>query len=241
MGTPPSARSRRRCLWRGRRVRCVPPAPMQQYVENMNRHPERQRQAELLDRIIRRPADHARLINTFSRMEYVGVRKMVKARRSEHLDLDGIQHMLDETIHALRLKKAALALAGEGRAAVGTFSAGDTLAGDAGEDYLQAVDHAAEATLADLGEVRTEVNYLLSSAAIEVRAESFYPLYEERLRAHGVPVSVAAILRDEDRHLAEMAARLDSALPDWRPRLEAVLDAEARFFATFLDAVEAAL
>jgi hypothetical protein len=214
---------------------------MQRYVETMNRPDQRQRLAGLLDRIIARPGDHARMLNTFSRMEYVGVRKMVKARRSEHLDLDGIQHMLDETIHALRLKKAALALAGEGRAAVGTFSAGDTLAGDAGEDYLQAVDHAAEATLADLGEVRTEVNYLLSSAAIEVRAESFYPLYEERLRAHGVPVSVAAILRDEDRHLAEMAARLDSALPDWRPRLEAVLDAEARFFATFLDAVEAAL
>jgi len=215
---------------------------MQRYVENMNRPPQRQRQAALLDRIIERPADHARLLNTFSRMEYVGVRKMVKSRRSEHLDLDGLQHMLDETIHALRLKKAAVALAGERRAAVGTFSAHDTLAGDAGEDYLQAVDRAAETTLSDLGEgVRAEVNYLLSSAAIEVRAEAFYPLYEERLRAHGVPVSVAAILRDEDRHLAEMTARLDAALPDWRPRLEAVLDAEAGFFVTFLEAVERAL
>jgi hypothetical protein len=214
---------------------------MQQYVENMNRHPERQRQAELLDRIIRRPADHARLINTFARMEYVGVRKMVKSRRSERLDLDGIQHMLDETIHAMRLKKAALALAPQ-KEAVATFAASDTLAGDAGEGYLQAVDHAAEATLGDLEESkRTEVNYLLSSAAIEVRAEAFYPLYEERLRAHGVPVSVAAILRDEDRHLAEMAERLEATLPGWRPRLEAVLDAEAAFFAAFLSAVEAAL
>jgi hypothetical protein len=214
---------------------------MQQYVENMNRHPERQRQAELLDRIIRRPTDHARLLNTFSRMEYVGVRKMVKSRRSEHLDLDGLQHMLDETIHAMRLKKAALALASD-KGAVGTFSPDDTLAGDAGEHYLQAVDRAAEATLAGLDESqRAEVNYLLSSAAIEVRAEAFYPLYEERLRAHGVPVSVAAILRDEDRHLAEMAARLETALPGWRPRLEAVLDAEAGFFSSFLGAVEAAL
>jgi hypothetical protein len=174
-------------------------------------------------------------------MEYVGVRKMVKSRRSEHLDLDGLQHMLDETIHAMRLKKAALALASE-KGAVSTFSAGDTLAGDAGEDYLQAVDRAAEATLSELDESRrAEVNYLLSSAAIEVRAEAFYPLYEERLRAHGVPVSVAAILRDEDRHLAEMAARLDTDLPGWRPRLEAVLDAEAGFFSAFLGAVETAL
>lgn len=214
---------------------------MQNYVDTMNRHPERARQAALLDRIIARPTDHARLLNTFSRMEYVGVRKMLKSRRSEHLDLDGLQHMLDETIHALRLKKAALSLSAD-RRAVDTYAAGDTLAGDAGEAYLQAVDHAAEATLADLSEAaRAEVNYLLSSAAIEVRAEAFYPLYEERLRAHGVPVSVAAILRDEDRHLAEMATRLDQTLPGWRPRLEAVLDAEASYFSTFLGAVEAAL
>jgi len=132
-------------------------------------------------------------------------------------------------------------LAGDKRA-VDTFSASDTLAGDAGEAYLQAVDRAAETALADLTEeARAEVNYLLSSAAIEVRAEAFYPLYEARLRAHGVPVSVAAILRDEDRHLAEMAARLDGTLGGWRPRLEAVLDAEARFFSSFLDAVAAAL
>src|SRR5689334_22708952 len=98
---------------------------MQQYVENINRHLDRQRQADLLDRIIRRPEDHARLINTFSRMEYVGVRKMVKSRRSEHLDLDGLQHMLDETIHAMRLKKAALALAGADKRAVDTYSAGE--------------------------------------------------------------------------------------------------------------------
>jgi hypothetical protein len=217
---------------------------MQRYVEDRNRGPHRQQQAELLDRIIRRPADHARLINTFSRMEYVGVRKMVKARRSEHLDLEGLQHMLDETIHALRLKKAALAVAAAAAdpKAVQTFAAADTLAGDAGEDYLQAVDRAAEATLADLPEGRrAEVNYLLSSAAIEVRAEAFYPLYEERLRAHGVAVSVAAILRDEDRHLAAMAEQLSAALPDWRPRLEAVLDAEAGFFARFLESVERAL
>jgi DNA-binding MarR family transcriptional regulator len=214
---------------------------MQHYVETMNRQPERQRQADLLDRIIARPADHARLINTFSRMEYVGVRKMLKSRRSEHLDLDGLQHMLDETIHALRLKKAALALAADKRA-VDTYAPSDTLAGDAGEAYLQAVDRAAETTLSDLSdEQRAKVNYLLSSAAIEVRAEAFYPLYEERLRAHGVPVSVAAILRDEDRHLAEMAARLDGSLPGWRPRLEAVLDTEARCFDAFLIAVEAAL
>jgi rubrerythrin len=197
--------------------------------------------AALLDRIIERPRDHARLLNTLSRLEYVGVRKMLKSRRSEELDLDGLQHVLDETIHALRLKKAALAVAG-GEQGVATFSASDTLAGDAGERYLQGVDRAAEDALADLPEAtRAAANYLLSSAAIEVRAQAFYPLYEARLRAHGVAVSVAAIMRDEDRHLGEMQARLEGSLPGWRGRLERALAEEKRLFAGFVDALSAAL
>jgi hypothetical protein len=194
----------------------------------------------LLDRIIACPGEHARLLNTLSRLEYVGVRKMLKSRRSEELDLDGLQHLLDETVHALRLKKAALAAAGG--AGVTTYAAEDTLAGDAGESYLQGVDHAAEAALADLpAPARAHANYLLSSAAIEVRAQAFYPLYETRLRAHGVPVSVAAIMRDEDRHLTEMAARLEEELPGWRQRLEAVLEVEGRLFAGFVEALAAAV
>jgi hypothetical protein len=195
--------------------------------------------AALLDRIIARPGEHARLLNTFSRLEYVGVRKMLKSRRAERLDLDGLQHLLDETVHALRLKKAAVAL---GREAVTTFADGDTLAGDAAEEYFQAVDRAAADALADVPEAsRGEANYLLSSAAIEVRAQAFYPLYEQRLRAAGAPVSVAPIMRDEDRHLQEMAARLEATLPGWRSRLERVLAVEGRLFASFVATLRTAL
>jgi hypothetical protein len=216
---------------------------LKEYVDALERSPSREQQRALLERIIAHPRQHARLINTFARMEYVGVRKILKSRRSEALDLDGLQHILDETVHALRLKKAALAVAAlAGGVGVETFGAGDTLAGDAGEDYLQDVDHAAEAVLADLPEPRrTEVNYLLSSAAIEVRAQAFYPLYEQCLRARDVPMSVAMIMKDEDRHLTEMGERLASALADWRFRLGRVLVAEQRIFDQFMQAVAAAL
>lgn len=217
---------------------------MQNYVDRLASSEAAQRQRALLERIIARPAVHARLVNTFARMEYVGVRKMLKSRRSEHLDLDGLQHVLDETVHALRLKKAALALAGAagGPAAVATFSAQDTLAGALGEGYMQGVDHAAEAALADMPDERkVEVNYLLSSAAIEVRAQAFYPIYESCLRAAGAPVSVAAIMRDEDRHLAEMGERLAAALPDWQARIERVLADEGGLFDLFFAGIEAEL
>jgi hypothetical protein len=214
---------------------------MRDYVESLSRAPSAGRQSELLDRIIARPPLHARLLNTLARLEYVGVRKMLKSRRAERLDLAGLEHMLDEAVHALRLKKAALAV-DAGLHAVRTFAAEDTLAGEAGERYFQAVDRAAELELGDLPEgARAEVNYLLTSAAIEVRAQSFYPLYEGRLRAQGAGFSLAAIMKDEDEHLAQMTARLEAALPGWRARLGRVLEEEDRCFQDFLGALEGAI
>ena len=215
---------------------------MRSYVEASARHPNATRIGPLLDRIIPDVALHARFVNTLARMEYVGVRKMLKSRRAEHLDLDGLQHILDEAVHALRLKKAATALAGPDPARVQTFADADTLAGDAGEGYLQALDRCAEEALGDLPEAaRAEANYLLTSAAVEVRAQVFYPIYDQRLRALGAGFSVAAISKDEDRHLAEMSGGLARQLGEWRPRLEPVLAAEEALFGRLLTAFEAEL
>jgi hypothetical protein len=213
---------------------------MLQYVTACASHDNAARTRQVLDRVVADPRLHARFVNTLSRLEYVGVRKILKSRRSERLDIDGLQHILDEAVHALRLKKAAVALAGG--AGVVTFADDATLAGDAGEGYLQALDRRAEEALLDLpADERAEANYHLTSAAIEVRAQVFYPLYDRCLRANGVGFSVAAISKDEDRHLEEMAAGLERTLPEWRRRLEMVLAAEEALYARFLSAVEDAL
>lgn len=215
---------------------------MQRYIEACTRSADAARTEQLLDRIIAAPALHARFVNTLARMEYVGVRKLLKSRRAERLDLDGLQHMLDENVHALRLKKAATALAGAAGAAVTTFSDADTLAGDAGEEYLQALDRRAEAELADLGEARrAEVNYLMTTAAVEVRAQVFYPVYDRRLTAHKAGFSVALITKDEDRHLADVGRSLERELGDWEDRFERLMSSEATLFRAFLDRVEAAV
>lgn len=212
---------------------------MRSYVEAASRHDNVGRTQRLLDRIVPDARLHARFVNTLARMEYVGVRKMLKSRRAERLDLDGIQHILDEAVHAMRLKKAATALAQTSGASVRTFATADTLAGDAGENYLQALDHRAEEMLGDLPEdARAEANYLLTSAAVEVRAQVFYPAYDRTLKACGAGFSVAAITKDEDRHLDEMAAGLRAVLPDWPSRLEPLLAAEEALFARFLTAIE---
>lgn len=215
---------------------------MRSYVEAAATHDNVVRTQRLLDRIVPDARLHARFVNTLARMEYVGVRKILKSRRAERLDLDGIQHILDEAVHAMRLKKAADALGRASGAGVRTFAAADTLAGDAGENYLQALDHRAEETLADLpDDRRSEANYLLTSAAVEVRAQVFYPAYDRTLKACNAGFSVAAITKDEDRHLDEMGVGLDAVLPDWRARFAPLVAAEEALFARFLGALEQAV
>ena len=88
---------------------------------------------------------------------------------------------------------------------------------------------------------RAEANYLLTSAAIEVRAQAFYPVYEQRLRAHGAPFSVSAITKDEDRHLQEMSERLQALLGPAPRDLDGVLAEEELLYGRFLAALEAAI
>jgi len=215
---------------------------MQRYIEASSRHATRHRMVALLDEIIGDTAVHARFVNTLARMEYVGLRKLLKSRRAEGLDLEGLHHMLDENIHALRLKKAAAALASSAGVTVTTFADGDTLAGAAGEAYLQALDRRTEDQLADLPEDRRgEANYLLTTAVIEVRAQVFYPIYDARLAAHAAGFSVSAIARDEERHLGEMASGLARMFADWRGRLEPLLAREEILFADFLDEIALAM
>ena len=215
---------------------------MQRYIDECAGRPAARRIERILDRVLPDPALHARFVNGLARMEYVGVRKMLKSRRAERLDLDGLQHMLDEAVHALRLKKAAAALARAAGATVATFSDDDTLAGDAGESYLQALDRQAELGIADVApEHKAEANYLLTTAAIEVRAQVFYPVYDARLTAHGAGFSVAAISKDEDRHLAEIALGLARTFTDWRARFERLLATEETLFAGFLDQLQVAI
>lgn len=214
---------------------------MQRYVEACREQHGALGLELLLDRIVRHPALHARFVNTLARLEYIGVRKMLKSRRSDRMDVDGLEHVLDEAAHALRLKKAAVALSGGGKG-VETFADAATLAGGEGEAYFQAVDRAAERALADLPESeRTEVNYLLTSAAIEVRAQAFYPVYDRCLRESGASFSVAAIQRDEDRHLGEMTTLIQARIGEgWRARLESVMAEEGALFGNFVRAVGAA-
>jgi len=210
---------------------------MQAFIEACQSGPAQARLQSTLTAIVSNPALHARFLNSLARLEYVGVRKMLKARRSEELDLEGLQHILEESVHATRLKKFARTVAPPG-VCVDTFRAEHTLAGDEAESYFQTVDGAGEEAL---GQADSEASYALTSAAIEIRARAFYPAYQAVLQAAGSRVSVASILTDEEAHLSQMRDRLQADLPDWQQQLERVMQVEARAFAALLDSFDAAV
>jgi hypothetical protein len=210
---------------------------VQAFVEACRLAPAFGRMQRTLAAIVQRPGLHARFLNSLSRLEYVGVRKMLKARRAEDIDLDGLQHMLEEAVHATRLKKFARSVAPRG-VCVETFAPEHTLEGEAAENYFQAVDRAAAGAIF---ESDSEACYALTSAAIEIRARCLYPAYQEQLSAAGSTVSVASITNDEEEHLREMERLLPERLPEWREQLALVMRAEAVAFERLLDAFEAAI
>lgn len=217
-------------------------AVIQSFVDTCLAQPSAARQRAVLATIVDRPRWHARWLNTLARLEYVGVRKMLKARRSETLDLDGLRHILEEAAHATRLKKAAVAIAADA-AWVETFAEEHTLCGDAAEQYFQNIDREAARLVADeqLNGSADEVCYVLTSAAIELRARSFYPDYQAVLERAGSAVSVASIIGDEQEHLEHMAAQLPKGLTAWQSVLTRLMVVEEASFHAYLDRVEAAL
>jgi hypothetical protein len=198
----------------------------------------------LLTDVVAAPALHARFVNTLSRMEYIGVRKMLKARHADCLDEEGLLHVIEEASHAMRLKRAAIQLNGGNEEGVRTYSESDTLAGPAGERYMQGVDRGCEALLENCGlegSARSDANYLLSTTAIEIRAEAFYPMYEECLQAAGAPFSVKSILKDELRHLAEMGESMRAIFPStWSALVQQSVEIESECFTEWLHAMQAA-
>ena len=68
---------------------------------------------EFLLKLINNPELHAKWLNSLSYLEYRGPRKIFKSIPSFEITPDVLKHIIEETNHALHLKKMALAVGGE--------------------------------------------------------------------------------------------------------------------------------
>ena len=190
----------------------------------------------LIQQIVRRPALHARWLNTFSYLEYIGFRKIVKSQNADQVDSEILQHALEEGRHALRLKKLAVRLGGND---FQVYSARTLLCGDAAKAYFQNLDHACEAKLQYFdSRQRAQLVYYYVTWLVEMRALEVYGIYHQALGALPEAAVIKGLLTEEVGHLEEVSAQIQTLDPEFEKTQEALKIIEAQLYDNFLTALE---
>jgi hypothetical protein len=179
---------------------------------------------------------HARWINTFSFLEYVGFRKIVKSQQAETLTAAVLAHAMEEGRHAMSLKKLALKIGGP---AYNTYAPHVLLCGSEAEDYFQTLDHSCDQALQELGdETRAALVYLYVTWLIEIRALDVYSRYRKALDATLGAQALDGLLAEEEQHLSRVAVELQKRDPEFATRSTSFVALEEQLFETLLNAFE---
>lgn len=193
----------------------------------------------IIAKVVKDPQLHARWLNTFSFLEYVGFRKIVKSQRAEGLTSMVLTHALEEGRHALRLKKLALALGG---ASFDSYAPEKLLCGDEAEDYFQDLDHETEAQFEAFDEGRrAKLTYLYVTWLIERRALDLYGLYRNAVDGTEIAQRLTGLLAEEDGHLQHVEAEIAASDPEHAARTPQLVALENRLYERFLGALTKAL
>ena len=97
-----------------------------------------------LQQVVSHPLLHAKWLNTLSFLEHIGSRKIIKSQNSHTLNYVILQHISEETRHALFFKALIHKVNPK---SCPTFEPQYLLAGDEAEDYFQSIDRYAEKDL----------------------------------------------------------------------------------------------
>jgi hypothetical protein len=189
----------------------------------------------LVARIVADETLHARWINTFSFLEYVGFRKIVKSQRAEALSAAILTHALEEGRHALGLKKLAVKLGG---AAFDSYAHDTLLCGEEAETYFQNLDGACEdALLALPEEERAKLVYCYVTWLVERRALEVYGVYKAALGESEIARKLHGLLAEEQKHLADVEGWLRAGDPDFAGRAKTFEAIEEKLYVRFIDAL----
>lgn len=182
---------------------------------------------------------HARWLNTFSFLEYIGFRKIVKSQRAEILNRSLLMHALEEGRHALLLKKLAVKLGGT---AFDLYGPETLICPEAAKAYFQDLDHGCEAKFAHLGDLeRSKLVYLYVTWLIERRALDVYGRYKKVLGQSDLAPKLNALLAEEVGHLRAVEAGIAEGDPEHAARSAEFEALEAGLYETFIDALARAL
>lgn len=153
----------------------------------------RERIQQVLKRLAADTEREARWLNTVSLLEFIGARKISRTVADRHPTLEVLQHLADETRHALAFKKLACEVAGK--------EVEGYLCPQAAGTYFQTLDRALAAWAAKAtGAEDTYLSYLLTTTLIEQRAMQIYPLYKAATRNPVVREELGRVVVEEQSH-----------------------------------------
>lgn len=188
---------------------------------------------DALQRIAGCPKLEGAWLNTLSRLEFLGVQKIMEAMGERHPSARTLDHLRDEAGHALAFRELA----------EGLETQGDSyLALREGLRWFESIDTSV-ATLIGPGQSKQgmmhprEACYLMVTALIEERAMMLYPLYMAASADEEVKRTLRVIIQEEAAHrgpLTKAAERGWTALN--LPSLSHVQAEEAANFEAFMKA-----
>jgi hypothetical protein len=166
----------------------------------------------LLEAIISDQGLHVKWLSTLSYLENCGARKIsgFQAIFKGNVPLSILQHASEESRHAFFMKKQILKLNAEPDAKL------PLLGGLKTKNFLHSLDIKILKLLKKEKIIQKDqlfyYAYLLTTYAIEKRAEILYGLYQARLTSSHSEVSIKSIIKEEENHLEEIETKIKKFL-----------------------------
>lgn len=169
----------------------------------------------LIEIIISNPEHHMKWLNTLSFLENCGAKKIAASEHRTLVREQVLKHAAEEFRHAHSLKKQIEKITKNKPL---DYSMHSLLGGITSLNYLEHLDLGICRFLSILELPKSEVRetaYHLVTYAIELRAQELYPIYHEILKKINSPVSVKAIILEEENHLKEIEQNLKDTPTRW--------------------------
>jgi hypothetical protein len=187
---------------------------------------------QIISTVISSPALHAKWLNTFSYLEYIGFRKIVKSQNATGLSTETLSHAVEEGRHALKLKKLAVKIGGKD---FDNYDEHTLLCVREATNYFQTLDRSCEKALEDIPlEQRPRFVYLWVTWLVEKRALLVYELYQA---TNPGPGSLRSLLAEEENHLQAVESELRARDAGFEKRGSLFKTIEEGLYQTYIDAL----
>ena len=180
---------------------------------------------------------HSRWLLTLSYLENCGARKISEFQSiyKGQVPLSILQHAWEESRHAYFMKKQISKLEQD------PDKKRDFLGGTKAKNLLYLLDVKILKLLKENNVKKKEDlyygAYLLTTYAIEKRADSLYGTYQENLEHSGSKINLKLIIKEEENHLKEIEEKINK-MKNFSLLKPKVLEIESDIFSNFLSAVE---